>query len=178
MTAATNLPAPSGGAPPGNENRVRHGVYSWAAAGKVPTSIKGGAHLRSMLRALQAGLLTEVERFKDRPATLYEQAVITSAVRHEGRARLLEKLLAEAWGKMTTVERVAVLKEIGSASDSRDKALKAVGLDERREPKTVFPWDLPAALQAGPPAAADAQNRPGGHPEQSEASTEPVDAGI
>ena len=185
MTASSSsLPAPPG-APRGNENRVRHGVFSWATSGKVPTSIKGGTHLRNVLRAFRSGLLVEVERVKGRPATLHEQALISSAVRHEGRARLLERLVADDWARMLNPERIAALKEIGSASDSRDKALKAIGLDTAGKP--ADPWERMQEIfgqaqqqlaQQAPEIAAQTQRVPPASPRVIPSSTTQTGAAL
>lgn len=162
----------TGGAPPDNENRVRHGVFSWCAAGRVPLKIKGGAHLRAMLRVLRRGLVLETENVHGRAPSIFEQGVIASAVRHEGRARLLEMVVQREWETLAAAERVAILREIGSASDSRDKCLRSIGLDKRPEP---LPASLAALLGSLPPLdSPEPANRPESRPSNSDAPAGPL----
>lgn len=145
--AVTSLVTPTA-APPATRKHRRHGVFSWCAAGRVPLKVKGGKHLRTVLRALRRGLLLEAESVHGRPATQLEQGLIASAVRHEGRARLLEMVIQRDWEALAVPERVSILREIGAASDSRDRCIKAIGLDKRPEP---LPPSLAAFLNSLPP---------------------------
>lgn len=126
----TPPPARRGGAPAGNKNRLQSGVSAWAKAGRIPRCYRA---LRRELREFATGLAAEVERAKGRPASMYELCVVSSVVRHSGRVALLERWLAREHATLSVSDRLALLKEVGSASSSRDKALQSLGLDRDAE---------------------------------------------
>jgi hypothetical protein len=113
-----------GGAAKGNAHRTRSGKRAWQAVKRLP---KGAGLVRRALYAER----DEIERAvvsQHGEISLYHAALIQSALRHSGRAGLLERWLRLEEG-LSLTERLAVLKEIGSASDSRDRCLKLAGLD-------------------------------------------------
>ena len=114
------------GAPQGNANAMRHGVSSYLCLGKLP---KGGAYIRRQLSLLKQQLERDVQDLYGE-LTTYHAALIQSACRHEGRAQLLTRWMRQvendAREKDETVaisDRLAIVKEIGSASDARDRCL-------------------------------------------------------
>ncbi len=113
-----------GGAPAGNRNATRSGRRAWETVKRLPKSC--GA-IRQQLYAERDDIELSVGR-QHGEVSLYHAALIQSAVRHSGRAQLLERWLRVEEG-LSLNERLAVLKEIGAASDSRDKCLKLLGLD-------------------------------------------------
>ncbi|HEX5446528.1 MAG TPA: hypothetical protein VFW87_22105, partial [Pirellulales bacterium] len=140
---AKSPPARSlGGGPIANENALKHGLSAWKRAGKLPRKYKA---LRAELRNMAAEIECEVTSLKCREPTLYERAVISTAVRHHGRLALLERWLAAEHATMPLSDRLAVLKSIGDASTARDKALASIGLDRDRA-ENIFDalYSLPA----------------------------------
>lgn len=128
------------GAPPGNANRTRSGKRAWSAVKRLP---KGSGAIRQQLYTER----DEIEVVTGRQhgeISLFHAALIQSAIRHSGRAQLLERWL-RVEPDLTLNERLAVLKEIGAASDSRDKCLQRLGLDVTRE---LTPLQALAALPA------------------------------
>jgi hypothetical protein len=117
------------GAPEGNENAIRHGLRGLTTSGRVPLKVKGGRDLRKRLGEMCLELGAEIRQRQGRDPSLFEIAVIQSAKRHEARAQLLERWLDKEWEKLSVQDRLAILREIGNATDSRDKCLKVIGLD-------------------------------------------------
>jgi hypothetical protein len=151
MTEATATEANKGGAPPGNTNRQTHGLRSWAALGRFPA---GASYVRRQCGRLRAVLEADVLDL-DGQITVYQAALIQSACRHEGRALLLTRYLRDAKNP-TLADQLAVMKEIGAATDSRDKCLQRLGID--RLAKGVDPWEVLTARAgaSAPPAISDA----------------------
>ncbi len=116
--------AASLGAPRGNANAMRHGVSSYLCLGRLP---KGGAYIRRQLSLLKHQLEKDVQDLYGE-LTTYHAALIQSACRHEGRAQLLTRWMRQIEDKareqgctVGTAERVAIGKEIGSATNARDR---------------------------------------------------------
>ncbi len=110
---------------------MRHGVSSYLCLGRLP---KGGAYIRRQLSLLKQQLEKDVQDLYGE-LTTYHSALIQSACRHEGRAQLLTRWMRQvendAREKDETVaisDRLAIVKEIGSASDARDRCLERIGL--------------------------------------------------
>ena len=79
---------------------------------------------------------------RESEVTIYDAAVIQSACRHEGRAQLLQRWLRELdnGDKSPSVQdRLSILREIGSATDARDKCLKSLRLHEKPEEDDSWP---------------------------------------
>jgi len=110
----------------GNRNATRHGVYGFLAIGSLP---KGASYVRRLLGQFERHLREAVQEREGEIRT-YHAALIQTACRHEGRAQLLTRWIREADDKLKLTDKVAVLKEIGAASDSRDKCLERLGLNE------------------------------------------------
>lgn len=137
-----------GGARAGNRNRMTWGGRGWAAVGSYP---KGYSAVRRYVGRMRAELESAVcERHGQ--IGVYEAALVQSACRHEGRALLLQRLLRVEHDSLSVTERLGIVREIGAASDSRDKCLKALGLDSgrQRDPWTTFQSDYLAAIQSEP----------------------------
>ncbi len=118
---------------PGNRVNVTHGVYGFLATGSLP---RKATYIRRQLGELRNAIEAAVlEKFGE--LTLYRAALVQTAIRHEGRACLLQRWL-RLNGKLTHAEKLATLKEIGAASDARDRALKALGLDERDDGRSIL----------------------------------------
>jgi hypothetical protein len=143
-----NQNAAGHGAPPGNRNRTLMGVRGWAAIGSYP---KGCSHVRRLVGRMRVELEDAVCE-QHGSIGVYQAALVQSACRHEGRALLLTRWLrtetdgsrkcsADATDKpagLTVAEKLGILKEIGNATDSRDRCLKLLGLDAAKDRN---PWD-------------------------------------
>lgn len=138
--------APQGGAkigaPGGNRNAERHGVWSFLALGRLP---KGGAYIRRLLGELRRELETRVSQAHGE-VSLGHAALVTTVCRHEGRALLLSRYLALEGDGLKLMDRVSVLESIGRATDARDKAIAALKL--QRSPGDALS-DFYAQLRAG-----------------------------
>ena len=136
-------------APAHNGNAAKHFVYAFLTTGKLPPKC-------DYLRRQLGDFRRELDRLvfeQHGEVSIFHAARIPTCIRHEGRAQRLQKWLRDAPeietttaaistidGKktdtaeirrtkgLTVSERIAVLKEIGVASESRDKALGDLGL--------------------------------------------------
>jgi hypothetical protein len=114
----------------GNQLQVTHGLRMWNATGKMP---KGCSYLQGFLNQFRKELEKAVEAEHGKIG-IYHAALIQTATRHEGRALLCQRLLRKKADTMTPEQTLVYAREIGNASDSRDKALKAAGLDKFSKP--------------------------------------------
>lgn len=108
-------------ASPQNQNATKHGLR----ASGLP---RGCAYLESQLTAFRRYVRSEMQR--DGSTTIYQEAVLQSAVRHETRALLAARWLRKEGEKLKLPDRIALLGTISSATDSRDKCLEKLGLDK------------------------------------------------
>jgi hypothetical protein len=136
----------------GNQNATRHGVFGYLAVGTLP---KGA----SWIRRLVGQFRRETERAvmaNEGELSLYHAALVQSAARHEARALLLSRWLKqEAAAKLA--DRVAVLKEIGAATNSRDHSLRQLGLNKTARGNIIEALYGPGK---GPADADDPDDRP------------------
>ena len=151
------------GAPPGNENAVRHGL-------RMTNLPKGCGWLEGALRSLRRDLIDEITQ-EQGPPTLYQDALIQSVVRHETRAQLLLRWLRTDAQSLTLERRLALLASVSNATDQRDKCLERLGLAKRStdadaiailysrepEPHTAPEPHCDDPLASEPPAAAGAR---------------------
>ena len=114
----------SGGAPAGNRNATRHGVYGFLALGRLP---KGASYVRRLMGEFRSELERAVVEAHGE-VSLSNAALITTVCRHEGRALLLSRYLALEGDALKTLERASLLEAIGRASDARDKAIEKLKL--------------------------------------------------
>jgi hypothetical protein len=147
----------------GNRAALVHGCFS---LGKLP---KGASHVRRLVGQLRAALRRLV-REKDGGITLAQDGLIQSACRHELRALLLTRWLREAEA-LPLRDRLSVVREIGWATDCRDRCLKALGLDRASTIDPLSAWFASGNAQEGrqddageqedPRAACDGQDAGG-----------------
>ena len=160
-----NLNTLKQGGQPKNLNALIHGTYSYLALGRLP---KGCAYIRRLIgkyrRKLEDALLE-----RDGEIQIHAASLVQSACRHEGRAQLLTRWLRVDDGDMSITDRVSLLREIGSATDSRDRCLKALELSVRSD--NLDPW---AALDVRPALAIGNDEPPSSsqHDETEESDTE------
>lgn len=146
------------GAPLKNRNNVGPGVDSFLATGRFP---KGASYIGRLVRQLRIALNTAVEQRHDAKC-LYHDAVIQSAIRHEARALLWQRWM-RVNDKLSTDQLLAITREIGSATDARDKCLRLLKLDHDAKSDAIDalyfaePDDTPAS-PAGPAADTPAES--------------------
>lgn len=114
------------GAQPGNRNRMRHGLRG----GKLPPKLQYIEHrLNSLRRTLEdavVALRSEV--------SIVDAACINSAAKWERHGLLAQHWLRHEVENMSVTDRLKFSEAIAKASDNRDKNIKALGLDIKREP--------------------------------------------
>ena len=126
------------------KHAIRHGKYAYLALGSLP---KGASYIRRLIGQFR-GALEQAVRDKEGEITIYSTALVQSACRHEGRAQLMTRWLRLTEPKLTLTDRLAVLREIGAATDARDRCLRTLGLDKRPEADpltTLYAPGLPAS---------------------------------
>ena len=121
-TTETNTPAKNrGGAPLGNKNRTRHGLR----ASSLPA---GCSYIEAQLASFRR-YVHELVAARDGGVSIYQEATLQSACRHEQRALLAARWLRVDFDKLNVDQRVSLTRDISNATDARDKCLKALGLD-------------------------------------------------
>jgi hypothetical protein len=132
---------PQGRFKKGNRASMKHGCFS---LGRTP---KGTAYVQRLAGRLRSRLVRAV-RQKHGADALPLDGLIQSACRHETRALLLTRWLRDAGDSLAVMDRVSLMREIGVATDARDRCIRALGLDGSP--------DLAALLGVpGGPLAAD-----------------------
>src|SRR5262245_39936070 len=111
----------------GNRNALTHGRCAYFVTGKLPA---GASYVARIVKALKAELESAVrERYGE--IDIYAAALCQSAARHEARELLALRWMRRAAEKLTTEQLLAVQREVGNATDARDRCLKALGLEKR-----------------------------------------------
>ncbi len=149
------------GAQCGNGNAIRSGVYSFLATGSYP---RGAGYVRRLIGQFRHSLEDTVLQ-RDGEVSLYDGAVIQSACRHEGRAQLLQRWLREvnaddSNGNNSIQDRLSILREIGNATDARDKCLKSLRLHEKPEEDDTWPTITVTNTPEAPECSEDAEAAP------------------
>uniref|UniRef100_A0A7C2K054 Uncharacterized protein n=1 Tax=Schlesneria paludicola TaxID=360056 RepID=A0A7C2K054_9PLAN len=130
--AQTSAPRKTGGAPPGNGNGIKTGRrYN---VGTLPKDCRSIENVRSKI----SRQVTEEVIARTGEMSVYSAAVLQSLVRHETRCQLLTRWLRIEGDKLTVLDRSALLRDISSATDARDKCLERLGLDKSALPA---PWE-------------------------------------
>src|SRR5262245_58388668 len=141
MGTLTTMPRLQQAGARGNRNSLKNGNTAFLS-GRWP----GGCQaITRAVRKLRKQLEGEIiARTGD--LDVYSAALIQTATRHEARALLWQRWARERFDTLTTEQLLAITRELGSASDARDRCLKALGLDVR---PGADPWgDLYASLGA------------------------------
>ena len=113
-----------GGPPIGNQNAMSSGLR----ASSLPRSAR---FIEDQTRVFRRAMRDAVQERTGAPATLFEEALLLSAVRHETRAQLAGRWLRIEGEKLDVEKRLALLKTISDASDQRDRCLQRLGLDRK-----------------------------------------------
>lgn len=116
------------GPPKGNLNSGRH----FLRAGSLPKRLK---YIEVRLNCFRRNVESLVVAQKGE-VSLLDAARINTALRHERHAILAQHWLRVEGERMAASDRLRFSEAIGKASDSRDKALVALGLDKQ----TDVPW--------------------------------------
>lgn len=123
-------PKPNRGGPPkGSQNAFRHGLV----AGKLPPRL-GFVEIKANIfrRKLEASVLDVKGTI-----SLTDAACINSACKWERHGQLALYWLTKEAETMPVAERLRFSEAAAKASDARDKAIKALGLDTPAEPKKL-----------------------------------------
>lgn len=141
---------PGRSGPPGNANAAKHGRY--LTIGTMPGASYARKLAGAFRRALEAAVLD-----KHGEISLMAACSISSATRHEIRAVLLGRALRAK--DVSLADRITLLRDISAASDSRDKAVRQLGID-RAAAASGNAWDRLKRLRvvdatAGPPAVGE-----------------------
>ena len=127
MTTDTQKPEKGKrGAPLANKNATKHGLR---ASGLPP----GCTYVQGQISAFRRYVRNELGQL-----SLWQEATLQSAIRHETRALLAARWLRLNEDKLSIAERLNLLKTISDATDRRDKCLAAIGLDG----KPANPWEV------------------------------------
>lgn len=142
VTEATETEAAQidqGGAPEGNQNAIRHGLR----ASSLPA---GCAYIEGQVKTFRRYVRDLLEQ-QHGNVTVYQEAVLQSAIRHEQRA-----LLASRWlrieKELDLNQKLALTAAVANASDARDKCLQKLGLDTAT---ANDPWQQLQKPSATPP---------------------------
>jgi len=135
-----------GGAPRGNANRLTHGVRSYLAIGRLP---KGASYIRRTLGLLRTAIESAVQEAHGE-ISIVSAALVQSAIRHEARCALLTRYLRDHDDSLTLSDRLGVLKQIGDATDSRDRCLRGLDLPSKRNANI---WETLYEEQSSPTGA-------------------------
>lgn len=133
-----------GGAPAKNRNACTHSIYSYLHSNRLPADAgdieRDLEQLRNDLDASVVAAHGEVD--------LPRAAMIQSAVRHEGRCRLLLRWLEQMGDDLTTDQRITVLRDLGRATDQRDATIAK--LDIEKKPESQVDWAQALVVTAKP----------------------------
>jgi hypothetical protein len=110
----------------GNRNALKHGTRTILTSGRMPA---GCGYIGRQVKALRSALNAEIAARHDGEISLLHGCYVQSAMRHEQRAMLLQRWLRET-SDLSLDYRISLLREISAATDSRDKCLRAIGLDK------------------------------------------------
>lgn len=155
----------------GNHRRTRHGLR----ASSLPP---GCSYLKGQLQALRRDVRAELID-RDGATSIYQEALIQSAMRHEQRALLAQRWLRKEFDSIEMSEKVMLLREIGKATDARDKCFKQLGIGSRGTSGSVSALyvdaiDIASDAPQGSDSPSDAPDSP--DPTQpSDRPSEPVE---
>jgi hypothetical protein len=119
------------GAPAGNTNALRHGLRS----GKLPTRCK---FIENATNAFRRELEAVVIKMKG-AISISDAAAINSATKWEQHGLLARYWLRKEIDKLTPSDRLRFSEAIARASDARDKAIRALDLDQHAR-EAMMPW--------------------------------------
>jgi len=112
--------------PPVNRGWVRHGL----ACGKLP---KGCEYVERRINAFRLQLEQAVMQAKG-TVSIADAAAINSACKWERHGMLATRWLRQEMDNLSAADRLRFSAEIAKASDRRDKAIRALGLDKKPDP--------------------------------------------
>lgn len=134
------------GAPLENRNAMTFGMSSMLTSGRLP---KGAGYCRRHVLAMGRELAVAVNSQRGK-VTTRDSLAINAAQRHELRAVLLHRRYRLEGGNLTVEQEAMLLREIGRATDARDRAIDRLRLDAEASPQAAALqkfWQAPAAGQ-------------------------------
>ena len=117
------------GAPKGNRNALQHGLRR----GKMP---KGCEYIENRVNSLCRQVEDALLELKE-GINIVDAASVNSILKWERHGLLAAHWLRHEAEKLSPTERLKFSEAIAKASDSRDKALRALNLDVKPEPVTL-----------------------------------------
>lgn len=119
----------------GNQNAATHGVYGFLTTGRMP---KSASYVKRQLGVFRRSL-EQITTAKYGEITLSKAALISSAIRHEGRFQLLARWLSKVDEASPLKDRLELLRAMGDATEARDRALRSLGINgEPADAATAF----------------------------------------
>jgi hypothetical protein len=131
---------------PGNRNSITSGTYSFLVTGRLPRGCSHITRITGRLRRAAEAATTE----RHGKLSLMHRCLIQAAGRHESRALLLQRLMRVKAETLTPEQQVSILRDISTATDSRDRALAKLGLGGSDTPEILailYGTSNPAAAQ-------------------------------
>lgn len=133
-----------GGAPAQNRNAVSHGVFSYLHSNRLPADCGDLERDLEKLRTDLNQAVVDAHGEVDLPRA----ALIQSAVRHEGRCRLLLRWLERTIDELTTDQKIGVLRDLGRATDQRDATIGKLGIEKK--PESQVDWGAALVVPSKP----------------------------
>ncbi|WP_166820019.1 hypothetical protein [Thalassoroseus pseudoceratinae] len=128
----TNLPKRDGGnlgVKKGNRNRMRHGLH----AGKLPA---GCGYIENRLNSFRRKLEDIVMAAKGE-VTITDAAHIQTALKWERHGMLALRWLKIEGDSLKPTDKLNFSREIAKASESRDRAIRALNLDRDKQDNII-----------------------------------------
>lgn len=122
-------------APRKNRNAITTGIYSFFTTGRLP---RGASYISRLIRAMRAELEAATAAAHGE-VSIPAAGLIQSAARHEAVALMLTRSLRLATDAPLS-DRLAMMKEIRAATDSRDRCIRELKIDR---PAALEPWRVP-----------------------------------
>jgi hypothetical protein len=120
------VPRNKGGAPKGNTNAARH----YMQGGQLPKEMR---YIEHRVNAFRRHLEEAVTSNKGE-ITITDGAAINSALKWERHGLLAQHWLRREADKLSAGDRLKFSEHIAKASDQRDKNLRLLGLDTKKDP--------------------------------------------
>lgn len=119
---------------------------------RVGVLAKADAYHGRVMRQVQLALEREILDRRGE-VTAAESLAVNSFVRHELRARLLQRKLSQMADKLTVNEYAALWREISDATERRDKAFTRLGIEKPTD--GTDPWKGVYDIEAPTPATTE-----------------------
>ena len=140
--------------PKGNSNAIRHGLRAVAT---LPPGCNWVRKRLVQFRQSVEGAIVDTHGEVD----LFRAATLQTAVRWEAVAQLAARWLREAGDTLSPTDKLTFVRQAAMASESRDRSLKALGLDKSQVADLDNLYRRPLEAAVVDPVAGDSE-----HPSQ------------